>query len=205
MHRASTFGIALIAALLLPPTLAQAGRPTMPALDADQIEKLRAGKLVLVSENPTGDKAIVTGLIEIDATAQEIWSVALSNEHILASSKAVKEVVTYKDVTGDDGVRDLRLAFMMKVGWSEIRFHSARKYHAADSYMVWALDPDKDNDIKSTEGSYSTWPGSTAGRTLFLYKARIETGKRVPEWLEEELTESSLKKYLVYVKKVAEE
>jgi len=27
----------------------------------------------------------------------------------------------------------------------------------------------------------------------------------VPEWLEEELTESSLKKYLVYVKKVAEE
>ena len=66
------------------------------------------------------------------------------------------------------------------------------------------LDKAKDNDIKWTEGSYSTWPGRKRGHTIFLYKARIETGKAIPKWLEEDLTESSLKKYLVYVKEVAE-
>jgi hypothetical protein len=92
----------------------------------------------------------------------------------------------------------------LKVGWTEIRYHSAREYRAAEQYLTWVLDKDKPNDIEWTEGSYSTWPGAQPGTTVFLYKARIETGKAIPKWLEEHLTESSLKKYLVYIKDIAE-
>jgi len=195
---------ALLAWSLLWPAPAQAERPTLPTLTAKQQARLDSGKLVLLTEAGGGEgKKLVTGIIEIKTKPDVIWPIVLSNKHILDSSKAIREVTTYKDETVG-GVRDLRLAYVLKVGWSEIRYHSARKYYAAKSYMTWVLDKDKTNDIRWTEGSYSTWPGREPTTTVFLYKARIETGKAVPEWLEEELTESSLRKYLVYIKKIAE-
>jgi len=177
----------------------------MPSLNEKQQARLDDGKLVLLSESAGGEgKKLVTGIIRIKAKADAIWPIVLSNKHIRDSSKAIREVNTYKDET-TAGVRDLRLAYLLKVGWSEIRYHSARRYRASDGYMTWVLDKERENDIRWTEGSYSTWPISGSEDTLFLYKARIETGKAVPEWLEEELTQSSLRKYLVYIKKIAED
>ena len=195
--------LVVVLALLLP-AAAQAQRPKLPKLTTKQNSRLDDGKLVLLTDDGGGSgEALVIGVIQIKATPAEIWKVVLSNKHIVKSSKSIKEVTTYKDVT-TNGVRDLRLAYLLKVGWSEIRYHSARKYYASNQYMTWVLDKAKTNDIEWTEGSYSTWPGRKKGQTIFLYKARIETGKAIPKWLEEDLTESSLKKYLVYVKEIAE-
>lgn len=194
----------LLALSLLLPSLALAGKPTMPKLSEKDAAKVADGKLVLMQESEGEGKTMVTGLLEIRADKAEIWEIVLSNDHVVASSRATREAITYRDVT-TDGVRDLRIAFMMKVGFSEIRFHSHRTHYIADDYMSWHLDAAKENDIESTVGSYSMWPASTPDKTLFLYKARIDTGKKVPEWLEEELTESSLKKFLLYVQEVAEE
>lgn len=194
----------LLIATLLVPTLAQAGKPTLPTLTEKQQSKVEAGKLVLLSEETENGTAVITGLMEIEADPAAIWQIVLDEGHIIASSGATRECVTYKDEVGTDGLRDLRMAFMLKVGFSEIRFHSHRTVNQPDGWMTWQLDPSKDNDIKATLGSYSLWPASQPGRVLFVYKARIETGKKVPEWLEEELTESSLKKFLMYVKDVAE-
>ncbi len=194
----------LLALALLAPSLALAGRPTLPKLTEKQQSKLTDGKLVLMQVSEGEGKTMVTGLLEIRADSSEIWEIVLSNEHVVASSRATKEAVTYHDVT-TDGVRDLRIAFMMKIGFSEIRFYSHRMHHVADEYMCWQLDRAKENDIEATVGCYSMWPASTPDKTLFLYEARIDTGKSVPEWLEEELTEKSLKKFLYYVQEVAEE
>jgi len=193
-----------LTALLAVPSLASAGQPTLPTMTEKEQSKVSDGKLVLLQEEAENGTAVVTGLLEIEGERAEIWDIVLDNAHIIASSGATKECVTYKDEIDADGLRDLRLAFMLKVGFSEIRFHSHRTVNLAEDWMTWELDQDKDNDIKATLGSYSLWPGSKPGTVLFVYKARIETGKRVPEWLEEELTESSLKKFLVYVKDVAE-
>lgn len=195
-------GLALT--LFLVPSLASGARPDFPRLSEKQEERLVAGKLVLVAASSGDAGRLVTGVIQIDADHQKIWSILLNNQNIVDSSKAIKEVRTYKDVT-TSGVRDLRLAFLLKVGWSEIRYHTARSFHTASQYMTWVLDKEKTNDIAWTEGSYSTWPGRKPDSTLFLYKARIDTGRAVPEWLEEDLTESSLKRYLLYVQKLAED
>ena len=200
-----SIGAILVAASLLFPSFALAERPTMPSLTEKQQARVDDGKLVLLTESAGGEgKKLVTGIIRIEAEADEIWPIVLSNKSIRESSKAIREVNTYKDET-TAGVRDLRLAYLLKVGWSEIRYHSARRYKASDGYMTWVLDKEKENDIRWTEGSYSTWPAGGSKGTIFLYKARIETGKAVPEWLEEELTQSSLRKYLVYIKKIAED
>jgi len=203
-HRA-LFGLtSLLILCLLAPGLARAGRPALPTLAAKEQARLDEGKLVLLNKSGRSEgERMVTGLIKVDAPAEKVWEIVLSNEHIAASSKSVHEVVTYHDEEAG-GVRDLRLAYLLKVGWTEIRYHSAREYRAAEQYLTWVLDKDKPNDIEWTEGSYSTWPGTQPETTVFLYKARIETGKAIPKWLEEHLTESSLKKYLVYIKDIAE-
>ena len=60
------------------------------------------------------------------------------------------------------------------------------------------------NEIEKTDGSYSLWPGSSPGKVRFLYITEVKTGRNIPEWVEEELTESSLKRFLMFVKKRAE-
>lgn len=190
--------------MLLAPSLAAAERPTLPTLAASEQARLDEGKLVLLSKAGRAEgERMVTGLIKVDAPAAVVWKIVLSNTHIAASSKAIQQVTTYHDETAG-GVRDLRLAFVLKVGWTEIRYHTAREYRAAEGYLRWVLDKDKPNDIEWTEGSYSTWPAAKSGSTIFLYEAKIETGKAIPKWLEEHLTESSLKKYLVYIKEISE-
>ena len=55
-----------------------------------------------------------------------------------------------------------------------------------------------------TDGSFSLWPGSAPGKVRFLYNTSVDTGRNIPNWIEEELTESSLKRFIVYVKKNSE-
>ncbi len=196
--------LTLLVASLLLPSVAFAGKPPKPTLTEKEASKLADGKLILTKESEGDGAALVVGVLEIQAEEQAIWDIVLDNQHMVDSSGATKQVTTYHDQLGADGLRDLRLAFLMKVGFSEIRFHSHRTVNTDDGWMSWQLDDEQDNDIKATTGSYSLFPGSQPGSTLFVYRARIETGKKVPAWLEEELTESSLKKFLMYVKDVAE-
>ena len=193
--------LCLLALLLVTPAAA-ATAPGPPRLDAEESARIAEGKLVLKKIDEDG-KARVTGYIEVAAPGSEIWKILLSGDHMVTSAGAVKEVTTYEDSTVD-GKRTLRWRFLLRVGFSDIVYHVHRQYHAAQDYMTWELDLDKENDIKWTEGSYSLHPGSRPGRFLLQYEARIETGKHLPAWLEEELTESSLKRFLLYVKKTAE-
>ncbi len=195
-------GLALV--LCLAPSAALAAKPTLPTLSEADMQKVRDGKIVLTKTKDAAGVTTVNAVCELAAPASELWPIIFSVEHIKASSSSIKELVATRDETGADGVRHLDLSYMLKVGWTEIRYSVRRTYVAAEETMSWVLDKTRPADIEWTEGSYSVYPGSAEGRTLFLYRARIETGKSIPAWLEEDLTESSLKKYLKYLKDTAE-
>lgn len=196
--------LAFVLALLLC-TPAFAARPTLPKLPAGEEARVQDGKLSLWSERKEGETlSEVFGVIDVDAPPEAIWAVILDVRSITASSRAVQKVDVYGDVTHPDGRRNIDLAFLLKVGWSEVRYHTRRTYVPSEQYMSWLIDKQRPNDIAHTEGSYSTWPGPSAGKTRLLFRTRVDTGKSIPEWLEEDLTESSLKRYLLYVKEKAE-
>jgi hypothetical protein len=180
--------------------------PKMPNLSAKEEQRLKAGKLVLRSERDSSadGAAVITGVIEIDASPAAIWKVLLNFESIPQSSKAMKEADRYFDDKGSPR-RIINIRYMLKVAWVEIVYHVHHDYFPAKDYLVWALDGRKDNGIAATIGSFSTWPGSAAGKTRFLYRTMIDTGRSIPQWVEEDLSESSLKSYIKYVKKKAEE
>lgn len=184
---------------------AEAGRPRLPTIPAAEEQRIREGKLWLTSERREGETlGEVVGVIEVKAPVEAIWKVLLDTRSITASSRAVQKVDVYGDQWLPDGTRRIDLAFLLKVGWSEVRYHTRRTYVPADHYMSWIIDKERANDILFTEGSYSTWPGASPGTHRLLYRTRVDTGKSIPQWLEEDLTESSLKRYLNYVKEEAE-
>ncbi len=182
------------------------GRPALPSLSAKEEAKLVDDKLLLWTHRDENDEGsgIVTGLIEIEATPQEIWKILLDFESIPETSGAMKTAVRYEDKPNGSS-RIIGVEYMVKVGWVEIEYSIHHDYFAADNYLVWSLDPARENGIDATDGSFSTWPGSAPGRTRFLYRTSIDTGRNVPKWIEEDLSEGSLKSYIKAVKKRAEE
>jgi len=196
--------------LSLPPSPAMAHSairaPQMPSVTAKEEQRLKDGKLVLRTErDSSADGAgLITGIIEVNASPEAIWKILLHFESIPQSSKAMKEADRYFDDKGA-AHRIINMRYMLKVAWIEIVYHVHHDYFPSKNYLVWALDSAKDNGIEATFGSFSTWPGSAPGMTRFLYRTKIDTGRSIPEWVEEDLSESSLKSYIKYVKKKAEE
>lgn len=195
----------LLALALVMPGLASAAKPELPPLSDADMEKVRSGKIVLLKTTGADGATTVNAVVELAAKPEQLWPIIFSVEHVKKSSGSIKSLVSTRDETQANGDRELDLSYVLKVGWSEIAYSVNRVFDASEETMRWTLDKSKDADIEWTEGSYSVYPGSADGRTLFLYRARIVTGKAIPEWLEEDLTESSLKKYLKYLKETAEE
>ncbi len=179
--------------------------PQIPKISAQEEERLRGGKLILHTERDSAadGAGIITGVIEVNATPEDIWRVLLRFESIPQSSKAMKEADRYFDDKGATH-RVINMRYMLKVAWVEIVYHVHHDYFPGKNYLVWALDGTKDNGIAATIGSFSTWPGSAPGKTRFLYRTMVDTGRNIPDWVEEDLSESSLKSYIKYVKKTAE-
>ncbi len=201
--------LALVPLLLLLAGTAQAhewtrGKPTLPALTDKDKARLVDGKLVLKTErDESKDGAgVITGIIDIDATPAEIWTILLDFESIPETSSAMKDADRYFDDKGSPH-RVINVKYLVKVAWIEIIYHVHHDYFADQGYLVWSLDPGKENGIAATDGSFSLWPGSN-GRTRFLYSTLVDTGRNVPDWVEEDLSEGSLKSYIKAVKKRAE-
>jgi len=179
--------------------------PQMPQISAKEEARLAAGKLVLrTKRDSSADGAgVITGIIEIEAQPADIWKILLDFESIPQTSKAMKEASRYSDKKQTNH-RIIDMRYMLKVAWVEVVYHVHHDYFPTKNYLVWALDPTKENGIEATAGSFSTWPGSKPGTTRFLYRTMVDTGRNIPEWVEEDLSESSLKSYIKYVKQEAE-
>lgn len=197
------------AALLLiaSTVLLVAGKPGPPTIDAKARAKLDAGKVALISAHDrSGESTVATvmGLVEIAAPVDRVWEILLSRQHLVDSSGVVKSVVHYGETSDDGDHYSFGLKFELKVGFSTLDYWVRRDLYRSDGYLTWLIDSGKPNDLKYTEGSYSVFPAPDPGKLQLVYRAKIQSGKAIPRWLEEDLTENSLTSYLAYVKEHAE-
>ncbi|MBJ96324.1 MAG: hypothetical protein CMP23_17830 [Rickettsiales bacterium] len=209
--RSASFALFLTSvALLITPSLSSAHepgtKPTLPQLTAKEEARLAKGKLVLRTERGESDgSGLITGVIEIEATADKVWSLLSRFELVPEASKAVKGVHRYDDGTQmGKQAGSVGIEYTVKVAWVTIKYSIHHDLQPAQHYLHWTLDKNRENDILKTDGSYSVWPGASPGKVRFLYITEVDTGRNIPDWIEEELTESSLKRFLVFVKKRAE-
>ena len=201
MRSALTLVVLCLSLLCAAPVLA--GKPDLPQLTDKQQQDLAAGKLIFITEKPAKGSSIVTGIAEIQVGHERLWDLLLDTREIKRASKSVKELNTYEDSQGPDGIRTIKLDYLVKSGPIELRYYVKREFHASRNYMTWQLDSERESEILDTTGSYSTHESTRAGHVIFLYRASIDVGKRVPAWLEARLAESSLKRYLLHIKEIA--
>jgi hypothetical protein len=179
-------------------------RPVMPAISADEEKKLGKGDTVIQLTLDGNGGGFVTGIIDIVATEDEIWKVLTAFERIPESTPSIKVADRYRDETAPNGGRDIDMAYMIEVGWVEVKYWVHHDLFPDKRYLVWALDATQPNEIKDTTGSFSTWKSPYSGRVRFLYQTRVITGRKIPKWVEEELSVQALKKYIRFVKDEAE-
>jgi|GEM_PF-1825843 len=198
----------LLATMAPTPVIAHdaGGQPQFPTLTEKEEARLDKGKLVLRTErSEKSGSGRVTGVIEIQAGIEDVWKLLTKFELVPVASKAVKEATRYDDQTqGGATSGSVGIRYMVKVAWVEIVYYLHHDLFAEKHFLHWTVDTSYKNDIVKTDGSYSLWPGSKPGTVRFLYITEVDTGRNIPGWVEEELTESSLKRFLVFVKKRAE-
>ena len=185
--------------------VAWAGRPAIPEMSESEVQKLSQGKVVIRDDPGPSDLTGVQGLVEIAASREAIWDVLLDLELIRDANNSVKSLDGYRDEVGPDGTRYIGLHYVLGVMMTEVEYYTLREFHREEDYLTWALDPDFDSDVKATQGHYVLYPGKTPGTQLLVYLTRVDSGRKIPAWIQEYLTGRTLKSYLDFVKTASEE
>ena len=198
----------LLVLALLPalPAAAQVTKPACPALSEDQLAKVAEGEVVVwATKDPDRpDVATATGVVEIEAPQQEIFDILASEFHSESASKAMKDCTVHKDERVAADHRTMIVTYLMKVGPTEIEWTVGRDLYEKLGLLVFEIDDSYDNGIEWTQGYYAFYPGSDANHVMIVYVSNLNTGRRIPTWLEEDLTQGSLKRYLKYLQTAAE-
>lgn len=170
-----------------------------PPLDSATQASLDAGGIVMM---PADAGATARAMVKIQATPDRVWQVISDPVHIRSSTRSVKQLVVHQDQVRADGKREQHLGYTLKVAFTEVHYNVIRVYDFDAGHMTWTLDDSRDNDIVATDGRFALSPTADGG-TLFVYEVRLDSGRKLPSWLQDELTESSLKRFLIYVQDVA--
>ena len=194
-----TLLIAASAGAAVPP------KPECPTFSEDQLAKIQADEIVVyATKNEDTGRSTATAVAEIAATEADIYAILVSEEHSEAASKAMQNCTVNKDEQIAAGHRRLTVTYLMKVAYKDIQWTVVRDLYDGQGYLHFEIDDSYDNDFAYTQGYYALYPGSTSDRQIIVYVSNIDTGLKIPDWLEDDLTQGSLKKYLKYLKTAAE-
>lgn len=144
------------------------------------------------------------GWVEIAASPERIWAALTDPALAVSSSSAVKECTAYLDEPLPGGGRRFGWAYVLNVALSEVRYHVIRELRPAEGRMSWTLDPGRPNDLVHSVGFYALAPGRTEGRTLLAYQSQVDTGRRIPAWIQQFLSGRALVSFLGKVRDEAE-
>lgn len=179
----------LLALLLLLPLTTRAEE-----LAPEQQERLQDGKLVL-TRTGEGETAELVGRLLIEAGPDRVLQAILDFSTLPERSPGLRSASVYLDLTRPDGVREIAVAYELKVAGRTVHYHLAHEVEASGRTIRWSLDPSRSNDVERVDGSF-VLEDASGGQTLATYRATLDTGMTVPDFVAELLSEQSLKGYL---------
>ena len=182
--------MALLGLLALPPAT---GAAVVPDLSEKDRSRLGAGKLVLQQDTTESETQLV-GLMLIGAPRETVLAAVLDFASQSRRTSNLKTATPYIDVKLPGGERDIRVAYELEIVGRTVRYHLAHTVSGDGTQVHWSLDGDKPNDVEQVDGSFELVPRE--GATLAVYRSRLDTGMRVPDFVAKVLSESALKGYL---------
>lgn len=183
-----------IAFLGMSPALA--GPPAAPDLAAGELAQLQKGEVVI---RPPDANGLAVGIVDIDASAEQVWSVILDFPARVESVGVLQSIDVYAP---ESDSRGLGATFHLRVLGSDIRYHLRYTIDRAAGYCTFRLDPERQHDIVAADGSYQVIP-LDGGRHRVVYTSRTETGRFVPGFVKKMLSNESLRSQLQEMKRRA--
>ncbi len=171
--------MALIAALLSAALVA----PSPPKLDAESLQKLRAGEVLSESAEEGDSKGSVRALAIIFATPEAAFEVLTDHSKFAEFMPRIDKVeVTRRTAVGE------RVAQTVNATLTTVRYTLDYRWDAPALRVEFTLADDAPHDIKSAVGSWQLWELDGGRAALLEYRTRADIGRSVPgpikRWLQ---------------------
>ncbi len=175
------------------------GRPTVPELSENDLEKLAAGKAVLKQERgDSGGRGIAVQ--HVHASPEVIWSRILAFEHYIDWVDNVKTC----EVTSRTGT-DIDVHFVIGAAMFSAEYWIVHDAHPSENWMTWHLDYRKENDLDDSVGFWVVEPlADEPGWSRLYYSVDVKVGGWVPGFVENMVAKSGLTKATEWVKRESE-
>lgn len=150
---------------------------------------------VVVSDTKDESSETLEGMVRADALIRhppkQVWHVLTDFE---SRSEYISDVEKI-DVVRREGNRvwaDEHLRFL----FVDVRFRVVNTIDPETGSISWELDETMPHDIENTEGTWRITPFSGGDQTLLSYRARVDTGRAVPGFIESFLLTRSLPEFI---------
>ncbi len=160
--------------------------PPVPDPSAEELTQLQAGDVVVRVDNDDWTVAFVN----VAASPTAAFAAVMDLEARVGDVGALKEAERYLDEPGRVGVR-----WQLRIATANIVFHTLYQVDTAGLWCTYKVDPDKDNDVAGSEGSYSV-VDLGGGSSRIIYRTRNNDKQKAPEWVQTMLRERSAKQML---------
>jgi len=182
--------------------IALAAAPPLPKLLDAEWAQLRAGEPVLrddVYTDPNGNSCGKGyALIKINGTPEQVWQTILDYDHYGDFFPNVDYCKLYRR---DGDVYYAKFTLSVIVG-IKVTYHCKHTLHRADGWLEWTLDSSQTNEFKATDGRWVVWPFE--GGALVSYSVFVDTGRDVPEFIQNMASKWGLKQVVLSVKQRVE-
>jgi len=148
--------------------------PPAPApltISAEETAALSAGEVVF-RDGAAGTRVAV---LDVEAPPAAVMSAVMDLSPRVADIGALLSMDEYLDAPGRKGAR-----WELGASVYSATFHVLYEYDAAQGWCVYTLDASKENDIKSTDGSYQVY--AVDGGSRLVYRSQ-QTSSILPSWL----------------------
>ena len=171
-----------------------------PAFTAAEAKALAAGKPVKKAEvfdtREGGRAARAVVYIRIDAPPAAILRTVLDYDRYPEFYPNLPECALYRQ---EGNVYFARFVLAIAGGIVKIRYHCRHVYDPEARAVTWTLDPDRANEIKETTGFWKAWE-TEPGRCLVGYSLWLDSGRKVPKFIENLGTDYGLRKVATCMK-----
>jgi len=175
------------------------GKPTVPALTAEDLATLRAGDPVLKQERGSGQGRGIA-VQDVHADAKTIWSRILKFDRYPDWVENVKTCEKY-----EESGSTVKTHFVIGAALFSAEYWVVHDAHPADNWMTWQLDYSRTNDLDDSVGFWyvQELPDKPGWSRLF-YSVDVKVGGWVPGFVENMVAKSGLTKATAWVKRESE-
>lgn len=178
-------------------SVALAAPPPIPDLQDKELAALAKGEVVI--RPPASPTSEVVGVVDIQATPEQVWSVILDFPGRVESVKVLKSIDIYAPESDPKG---LGASFRMVILGTTVDYHLRYVIDREAGYCSFRLDPEREHSIRATTGSYRMVSLPDGGQRVY-YRSAIDTGRYVPGFIQKMLAQDSLRGQLEDMKRRA--